>query len=67
MRTEAQRRALNKYNAKTYKTASVKLTLAEYDAMQTAAAADGLTVNGLIKKLLLEHVNARKQTEQPEN
>lgn len=69
MRSEAQRRALNKYNAKTYRTAAVKLTVAEYNAVQAAAQSNGLTVNALLKRLLFDYIAEcpKQATEQPEN
>ena len=67
MRSDAQRRALNKYNAKTYSTAAVKLTKAEYEALQTAANAEGLTVNALLKRFVLDYIAEHATSEQPEN
>lgn len=48
MRTEAQRRAQNTYDAKTYATLTCKIKLEQAEAFRAYAAANGTTVNALL-------------------
>lgn len=63
--TDAQRRARNKYQNKTYIVCSAKLKREDADALRAALEKDGQTVNGFLTACALDYISAHAAPDQP--
>lgn len=62
--TDAQRRARNKYQSKTYIVCSAKLRKEDADALRVALEKDGQTVNGFLTACALDYIAAHAAPDQ---
>lgn len=61
--TEAQKRATVKYRTKSYKRIPLDVKIEEYEAIKAYADQNGEAVNGFIRRIVREYLEAHNGTE----